>query len=107
LNVALLAFAAGRGGIVAMAVLAHASPWLIAGLVLPCIAGLVAAIAIWLGRHMEGSLLLLGFSIVAASAVQMATLGSVAVPGALGQVTAALLSIAGLIFLLRHMPEGE
>jgi hypothetical protein len=107
LNVMLLAFVAQRGGVLAMAVLAHASPWFIAGLGLQCAAGLCAAIAVWIGRRMQESLIALGAMVVLTAVLQIAALGTPAVPAAIGQALAAVLSIAGLIFLLRHMPEGE
>jgi hypothetical protein len=103
----MLAFVAQRGGLLAMAVISHASPLLIAGLVLQIAAGLFAAIAIWVGRHMQGSLIALGVTVVLAAGLQIAALGSVAVPGALAQTAGAFIAIGGLIFLLRHIPEGE
>jgi hypothetical protein len=103
----MLAFVAQRGGLLAMAVIAHASAWLIIGLLVQCAAGLFAAIAIWIGRYMQGALIALGVTVVLGTWLQIAALGSAALPGALAQTMAAVLSIGGLIFLLRHMPEGE
>lgn len=107
LNVLMLAFVAQRGGLLAIAVISHASAWSIVGLLVQCAAGLYAAIAIWTGRHMEGALLALGVTVVLGAGLQIAAFGSAAVPGALAQTMAAVLSIGGLIFLLRHMPEDE
>jgi hypothetical protein len=103
----MLAFVAQRGGLLAMAVISHASPLLIAGLVLQIAAGLFAAIAIWIGRNMQGSLITLGVAVVFAAGLNIAAFGSDAVPGALAQTMGAFIAIGGLIFLLRHIPEGE
>ena len=107
LHILMLAFVAQRGGLVAMAVISHASAWLILGLLVQCAAGLFAAIAIWIGRYMEGALLALGVTVVLGAGLQIAALGAAALPGALAQTMAAVIAIGGMIFLLRHMPEGE
>jgi hypothetical protein len=107
LNVALLAFVAQRAAGVAMAYLAHANPLLIGALVLPCIAGVAAAIAVWVGRKMEGSLIALGATVVATAVIEVAVIGGIAAPSAIAQSMFAVLSVVGLIFLLRHMPEDE
>ena len=75
LNVALLAFVAQRVAGVVMAYLAHASPLLVGALVLPCVAGLVAAIAVWVGRKMEGSLIALGATVVVTAIIEVALIG--------------------------------
>lgn len=107
LNVLLLAFTAQRAALLWVAVVSHANGLLIAGLVVQCAAALFAAIAIWIGRFMQGSLIALGATVVLAAGMQIATLGAVAVPGAIAQTMGALISIGGLIFLLRHIPEDE
>jgi uncharacterized membrane protein len=108
LHIALLAFVARRAGGVAMLYLDRASAWLIAATILQCVAALVASIAIWLGRFVTGSLHALAAAFVIGSVVQIAVLGSVAVPSAVAQALIGVLAAEALgYFIQRAQNEPE
>jgi hypothetical protein len=108
LHIALLAFVAQLAGTVAMLYLGGASAWLIAAIVLQCLAGLVASIALWMGRFITASLHALGAAFVIGSVIQIALLGWTAAPLAITQGLGGLLATLALrYFIQRAQNEPE
>jgi len=104
-NVALLAFVIQRGAGIAMALLAHANPLLVAVFGLQCAVGTWAAISFWTGHRMELSVKTLAATVVLGAAIQVVVAGAVAVPGAIAQAMFAVLAASGMLFLMRQIPE--
>jgi len=108
LHIALLAFVAQRAGAVAMLYLAGASPWPIAAILLQCLTGLVASIAIWLGRFVDASLYALSAAFVIGSVIQIGLLGWSAAPSAIAQALIGVLGTLALrYFIQRAQNEPE
>jgi hypothetical protein len=102
LHIALLAFAAQRAGAVAMLCLGEASPWLIAATAVQCIGGLIASIAIWMGRFATASLHALGAAFVIGSVIQVAVLGWTVAPSAIAQALVGVLATVVLRYFIER-----
>jgi hypothetical protein len=102
LHIALLAFVAQRAGALAMLYLGGASPWPIAATGLQCLTGLVASIAIWIGRFVPASLYALGAAFVIGSTIQVAVLGWTAAPSAVAQALIGVLAALALRYFIQR-----
>ena len=109
LHVLFLGFAAQRAA--AAAVLHYRGgnddSWLVAGLLLQATAGVIASLAMWLGRHMVGSLVLVGTSIVIIAVLGGFVLGGIAPVLALSEILMSVVCLGGLGYFMRHEPERD
>lgn len=91
-----------------MLYLERASPWLIAAGVFQCLTGLVASIAIWMGRFLTASLHALSAAFIIGAGAQIAVLGWAVAPAALAQALIGVLAAVALrYFVQRAQSEPE
>ena len=108
LHIALLAFVAQRAGAVAVLYLGGASAWPIAAILLQCLTGLVASVAIWLGRFVAASLYALAAAFGIGSVIQIALLGWAVAPSAIAQALIGVLATLALrCFIQRAQNEPD
>jgi hypothetical protein len=106
-HIGLLAFCIHRGAAAMVLHLSGASPVLVVATALQVVAGLYASMAIFFGRAMVTSAMVLGATIALTAVLQLAIVGSAAAPAAISQVFVAIVATAGFVFLIRRAAEDD